>query len=44
MCKQKLIKLKGEINSNTIIVKDFKSYTQLWLDHPDRKSIWKQQI
>ena len=32
--------IKGEINSNTIIVGD---YLGPWMDHPDRKSIRKHR-
>lgn len=31
------MEVKGEINSNTVIV-----HYQQWIDHLDRKSTWKQ--
>lgn len=42
--KRILIKLKGEINNNTIIDGNLILYPQQWIDHPDRGSIRKQQI
>ena len=40
--KQLLTDLKGESNSNTIIVGDFSTpFTHQWIDHPDRKSTRK---
>ena len=41
--KQLLTDLKGEIDSNTIIVGEFSSPLASWIDHPDRKSTRKQQ-
>ena len=42
--KQILMEIKGETNSNRIIVGDFNTPTQQWVDHPDRESIRKQLI
>lgn len=40
--KEKLTELKGEINSNTVIVWNFNTpHSQQWIDHPDRESIRK---
>ena len=39
--KQLLTDLKGEINSNTIIVGDLNTPLNQWMDHPDRKSTRK---
>ena len=35
--RQILTRMKGEINSNTIIVADFKPHPHLWIDQPNRK-------
>ena len=35
--RQMLTAIKGEIDSNTIIVGDFKPHLHQWTDHPDRK-------
>ena len=35
--------IKGETDSNTIIVGDFNTPLTPWTDHPDRKSIRKQK-
>ena len=40
--RQILTTIKGEINSNTIIVGDFKTPLSS-IDHPDRKSIRKHR-
>ena len=40
--KQLLTDLKGDINSNTIIVWDLNTHLYQWIDHPDRKSTRKQ--
>ena len=40
--KQILTDIKGEIDSNTIILGNFIPYLHQWKDHPDRKSIRKQ--
>lgn len=34
-----LTDLKGEIDSDTIVVVDFNTPLQQWIDHVDRKSI-----
>ena len=39
--KQTLTELKGEIESNTIIVGNFNLPHQQWTDHPHRKSTVK---
>ena len=39
--KQRLADLKGEIDSNTIIVGDFNTHLHQWIDYPDGKSIRK---
>lgn len=39
--KQILTDRKEEIESNTIIVGTLTPHFQQWLDHTDRKSIWK---
>ena len=39
--KQILPDLKGEIDSNTVIVGTLIPHLHQWLDHPDRKSIRK---
>jgi tricorn protease-like protein len=42
--KQVLTELKGKIDSNTIIIiGDFSNPFHQWIDHPDRKSLRKQQ-
>ena len=41
--RQILTGIKGEIDSNTIIVGDFTSHFHHWTDHPDR-SIRKHRI
>ena len=40
---QILTDLKGEIDSNTIIVGDFNTHLHQWIVHPDRKSVRKHQ-
>ena len=35
--RQMLMTIKGEIDSNTIIVRDFNTPLTLWTDHPNRK-------
>ena len=39
--KQILAGIKGQIDSNTIIVGDFAPHFNQWRDHPDRKAIKK---
>ena len=41
--RQTLIDIKGEIDSNTIIVGDLKSHSHQWTDHQNRKFIWKHK-
>ena len=42
--RQIFMDIKGEINSNTVIVKQTLTFHRhQWVDPPDRKSIWKQQ-
>ena len=41
--RQMLTAIKGEINSNTIIVGDFNIHLHRWTDHPHRKSVWKHR-
>ena len=42
--KPKQTELKGETNSNTIIVQDLISHFQQWIDHPDRELVKKWWI
>ena len=35
--RQMLRDLKGEIDNNTIIVWDFNTYSQQWIDHPENQ-------
>ena len=37
--RQMLTTVKGEIDSNTIIVRELTPYSQQWTDHLDRKLI-----
>ena len=37
--RQMLTTVKGEIDSNTIIVRELAPYSQQWTDHLDRKLI-----
>ena len=39
-----LTAIKGEVDSNTIIVGDFNPHCHQWKDHPDRKSIRKHRL
>lgn len=38
------MKLKREIQSNKIIVRDLTCHVQQWIDYPDTKSIQKHQL
>ena len=38
------MKLKTEIQSNEIIVRDLTRHIQQWIDYPDTKSIQKHQL
>ena len=42
--RQKLASMKGEINSNTIIVGDFNTQSRLWIDQPNRKLARKHKL
>lgn len=39
--KQILTDLKGEMDSNAIIVEDFNTHLHQQIDHPDRKAVRK---
>ena len=41
--RQMLTAIKGEINSNTIIVGHFNTLLTQWIDYPDRKLIRKHK-
>ena len=42
--RQMLTSMKGEINSNTIIVGDFNTPSHLWIDQPNRKLARKHKL
>ena len=42
--RQMLTSMKGEINSNTVIVGDFNTHSHLWLDQPNRKLAKKHKL
>ena len=42
--RKMLTSMKGEINSNTIIVGDFKPHSHLWIDQLNRKLTRKQKL
>ena len=42
--RQMLTSMKGEINSNTIIVGDFNTHSHLWLDQLNRKLARKHKL
>ena len=42
--RQMLTIMKGEINSNTIIVGDFKPHSHLWIDQLNRKLTRKHKL
>ena len=42
--RQMLTNMKGEINSNTIIVRDFNPHSYLWIDQLNRKLTRKQKL
>ena len=42
--RQTLTDIKGEINSNTIIVGDFTTHTHQWTDHQNRKLMSKHSL
>ena len=41
--RQTLADIKGEIDSNTIIVVDFNTHSHQWTDHQNRKLIRKHK-
>ena len=41
--RQTLTDIKGETESNTIIVEDFNTHSHQWTDHQNRKLIRKQK-
>ena len=41
--RQILTDIKGEIDSNTVIVGDFTPHSHQWTDHPNRKLIKKHK-
>ena len=42
--RQMLTSMKGEINSNTVIVGDFNTHSHLWLDQLNRKLTRKHKL
>ena len=42
--RQMLTSVKGEINSNTIIVGDFNTHSHPWIDQPNRKLARKHKL
>ena len=42
--RQLLTRIKGEINSNTVIVGDFNTPSHLWIDQPNRKLAKKHKL
>ena len=42
--RQMLTSMKGEINSNTIIVGDFNTHSHPWIDQPNRKLARKHKL
>ena len=42
--RQMLTSMKGEINSNTIIVGDFNAHSHLWIDQQNRKLARKHKL
>ena len=42
--RQMLTSIKGEINSNTIIVGEFNTHTHLWIDQLNRKFARKHKL
>ena len=42
--RQKLTSMNEEINSNTIIVRDLKAHSQLWIDQLNRKLTRKHKL
>ena len=41
--RQTLTDIKGEADSNTVIVGDFNTHSHQWTDHPNRKLIRKHK-
>ena len=42
--RQMLTSMKGEINSNTVILGDFNTHSHLWLDQLNRKLARKHKL
>ena len=42
--RQMLTSMKGEINSNTVIVGDFNTHSHLWVDQQNRKLARKHKL
>ena len=42
--RQMLTSMKGEINSNTVVVGDFNTHSHLWLDQLNRKLARKHKL
>ena len=42
--RQMLKSMKGEINSNTVIVGDFNTHSHLWIDQKNRKLARKHKL
>ena len=42
--RQMLTAIKEEVDSNTIIVGDFRPHLHQWTDHPNRKLIRKHKL
>ena len=42
--RQTLTDIKGEIDSNTIVVGDFNTHSHQWTDHQNRKLIRKHNL
>ena len=42
--RQTLTDIKGEVDSNTIIVGDFNTHSHQWTDHQNRKLIRKHKF
>ena len=42
--REMLTSMKGEINSNTVIVRDFNTHSHLWLDQLNRKLTRKHKL
>ena len=42
--RQMLTSMKGELNSNTIIMGDFNTHSHIWIEQPNRKLAWKHKL